>query len=138
MAILSRKMLTHVRSLRPTWDEDRHGVGIGEIYKPADAHMDLSIQGHLSPIQPDLRLGDMYSHFDPYGHALRCAYTITEASVQIIRRIENTLGIPYDWGVRGDLPTPSVRYPCVDERRGRQKDCTNTVIRSNPTQLMHV
>ncbi|KAL7910361.1 hypothetical protein GGI35DRAFT_448584 [Trichoderma velutinum] len=107
MAILARKMLTHVRSLRPLWDEHRHDVGAVEIYKLADANLDLSIQGHLSPIQPELCLGDMFSHFDPYGHALRCAYTIIEASVQIIRRIEVTLGIPYDWGVKGDLPTLS-------------------------------
>ncbi|KAL7934337.1 hypothetical protein V8C35DRAFT_302317 [Trichoderma chlorosporum] len=103
MAILARKMLAHVRSLRPVWDEERHSAGVVEVYKPADGDIDLSIRGHISPIQPDLRLGDMYSHFDPYGHALHCAYTIIEASVQIIARIENTLGIPREWGVRGGL-----------------------------------
>jgi hypothetical protein len=100
MAILVERMLAQACSLR-TAARVTPGTNANETRRmyPAPATPTADILAGESDLnllfgKQDLRLGDMYSHLDPFGHYLSCSYAMIDMSVKVLASIESNLGIP--------------------------------------------
>ena len=69
-------------------------------------------EGSDIPLQPGLRLGELYSQFDPFGHALNCACATISTGVRLLRDAEAILGVPLEQGVLAEGSVVRVTYNC--------------------------
>lgn len=87
MSFLASKMVLYLTSIRP------------QSRDKSAKKMDEARISELT--RPTLRLGDMFSLWDPYDHAQRCAHSTMHACTYLMSQIEHMLNIPADQGVRG-------------------------------------
>ena len=69
-------------------------------------------EGSDIPLRPGLRLGELYSQFDPFGHALNCACATISTGVRLLRDAEAVLGVPLEQGVLAEDSVVRVTYNC--------------------------
>jgi len=59
-------------------------------------------EGSDIPLRSGLRLGELYSQFDPFGHALNCACATISTGVRLLQDAEAILGVPLEQGVSAE------------------------------------
>jgi len=100
LAPISEKLYQHLSSLAKSalanpqrgLDEQRHRRSPLEMFENGDEGLNVTLR-------PGLRLGELYSQFDPFGHALNCACATISAGIRLLRDTETILGIPVEQGV---------------------------------------
>ncbi|KAE9371691.1 hypothetical protein N431DRAFT_508422 [Stipitochalara longipes BDJ] len=112
LAPISEKLYQHLSSLAKSalanpgcgLDEQNHRRWPLDIFENGD-------QGPDVPLRPGLRLGELYSQFDPFGHSLNSACATISTGSRLLRDIEIILGIPVEQGVLAENSVSPPRTP---------------------------
>lgn len=97
LARLCEKLLAHLSLIAQSEAQaTRRGRTLST---PEEKPINPIDEAFFIPLHSELRLGELYSHLDPSGHALNCVCGALSAGLKLLKGIEATLSIPTELGV---------------------------------------